>query len=338
LSAGVIGGRILIMKIKIWWLSLVAALAFLALGFAGFSVSPRMARDKGGFLREDALRARTRASYSFASELVGIESPDFLDAFMRSYNAAVDLENNQGRSANLGKWNLDSKLLGERNFRKGQVSILVDSSKYPDQLPAPEIEECAALMRGGTVCCSGIVIDRSAILTAGHCLAECSEVVRLETQAGAPVTVSVDKDSSAVLPGVDLAVIKLKQNVSFPIASLASDSEMAKFDNILAAGYGAAGPHCSGRKGIRRKAFLPVAAELCDGPSMNKYGCKVGEFVAGSAQSGICPADSGGAGFIVNGRNRVLAGVIVEKVPGAELIGRFVRMDKGVRDLIADNL
>lgn len=305
-------------------------------------------RDRFGFLTESAVMARTRAAYLFADRLVGVNGSRFLEAFMRSYNSAVDLEwagsKDERARARVGSFNLSSPLLESDRFRDELKKIVVESGRTPEQLAAPDIGECVAIMNGNKVCCSGTFVSQTAILTAAHCLDSCGDKARLE-QNGATTTATIDRQLDKTFPGFDpstlvgdIAIMRLKQGGSAQLATLADDSSMSRIGPVLAVGFGSTGSGCQDPPGVRRKAKLPVAAGICDQTAIQKFGCQSGEFVAGSNTRGVCPADSGGAAFVELSGGRVLAGVIVQQIPSQDYTGRFVRMDKDVRDWIANNL
>jgi hypothetical protein len=296
-------------------------------------------RDANGFITAEELLLRTKAAYGFADRLVGIKSPKFFGIFMQAYNVAARAEDQKEYEEvrNVGSWNVGSKFLEREDFLAAQKRIVVEAGLAPEQLSAPDVEECVALLKGGKVCCSGILVGKSSVLTAGHCASSCNDTIRLVSQAGPAVDIDINKPASAFFQGLDLAIVKLNSSTAFPRATLADDIDMRKLDIVSAVGFGATGHACSSGIGTRRKAPLPVIAEECDAASMQVYDCKSGEFVAGSSIEGVCPSDSGGAAFLQNGHNRVLAGIIVDQVPGADFVGRFVRMDKDVRKWVEAN-
>jgi hypothetical protein len=335
------------------FLKIIALIALASLGSAQALSTQgveKKIRDKNGFMYEEELRVRTQASYSFAYKLVGPESPLFFDAFMRSYNAASDLEwrGSSGNKKDAGSWNLTSKLLEYPGFKDELKRMIIEDGFAPEQLPAPDAVECVALLDSQGVCCSGVIVSRTSILTAAHCAKSCAVSVRVEDGSGAVAFKSINGSRTLIFPGFnpqtlegDVAILKFKENdkVDLPPVALMDDLAVNDLKSIVAVGFGATGPTCNGPVGFRRKAPMAVAAKTCDQPAMTAFSCQKGEFVAGLNLRGVCPADSGGAAFIQNVNGRFLAGLIVQRVPPLEdYVNRFVTLDKGMATWVRNNV
>jgi Trypsin len=150
--------------------------------------------------------------------------------------------------------------------------------------------------RGGV--CTGIILERDAVLTAGHCVAGAGQV-RLHWRApGEPI---LKEPASVVLhPGyngraiaertrsIDLALIRLKEPLpnEFAAANLLAGAQPRAGAKLTVAGYGLAREGDARSSGTYRSASLDVVEPY--GPG------KLLLWASNATQAGACTGDSGG--------------------------------------------
>jgi hypothetical protein len=160
--------------------------------------------------------------------------------------------------------------------------------------------------------CSGLVLARTAVLTAAHCVAAPSDTrIFFRDGAGKPVLLAIA--AVAVHPGfrpdaprtrersVDLALVKLSESLpdGFQNAVLAAGDRLPVGTKVRIAGYGLAREGDERSGGTLRSGDLRVRAPLSDqllwltGPN-DKPG-------------GACEGDSGGPVFLADGRAEAIS-------------------------------
>jgi secreted trypsin-like serine protease len=164
--------------------------------------------------------------------------------------------------------------------------------------------------------CTGTLIQRDIVLTAGHCV--CGEGPNVSkvfvgttwTQATASDYYNVTGYRSALLPGQcttglregrDLALLKLQRPVTGvqPMA-FASDRQVSGATSYRVAGFGAIDRNATEYPDQKQEAKVTALSNDCRGgsgnPDARRYGCKpTEEIVAGRRFSpDTCEGDSGG--------------------------------------------
>ena len=150
--------------------------------------------------------------------------------------------------------------------------------------------------RGGV--CTGIILERDAVLTAGHCVAGTGQIRLHWRTSGEPV---LKEPASVVLhPGyngraiaertrsIDLALIRLKEPLpnEFAAADLMAGAQPRAGAKLTVAGYGLAREGDARSSGTYRAASLNVVEPY--GPG------KLLLWASNATQAGACTGDSGG--------------------------------------------
>jgi hypothetical protein len=199
----------------------------------------------------------------------------------------------------------------------------------------PGAEASVMVLRAGGGVCTGIVLSRRAILTAGHCLGAGAELRIHWREGGEPAL--VQPAETALHPGfkagavasrqrsIDLALVRLAQPLParFGTASLREGSPPRAGAHVTLAGYGVS------REGEARTSGTYRSAALT---SVEPYGPgKILIWVADPATggkragAGACQGDSGGP--ILDDAGRVLAVTSWAEGSGR---GQCGRMSQGV--------
>ena len=161
--------------------------------------------------------------------------------------------------------------------------------------------------RGGV--CTGIILERDVVLTAGHCVAGAGQVRLHWRSTGEPVL--KEPASIALNPGyngraiaertksIDLALIRLKEPLPgiFAAANLMAGVQPRAGARLTVAGYGLVREGDARSSGTYRSASLDVVEPY--GPG------KLLLWASNAAQAGACTGDSGGP--MISGNDKVAA-------------------------------
>ena len=206
-----------------------------------------------------------------------------------------------------------------------------------------EFLDCVAVGAPGQYCCSGTLVAKNVVVTAGHCAPSCAARVFVGTDSDKPSTgKSYEVASVHQHPDYngahqnDLTVLILKEDVTgvTPRAFATKDAIDSAFF-VRAVGFGTTDFNGSIGYGIKRMVELPMASFDCAPADATRYGCDTGlEFVAGGLfnNKDTCSGDSGGPIYVDVGGSWFLAGATsratVESVRTCGDGGIYVRMDK----------
>lgn len=222
----------------------------------------------------------------------------------------------------------------------GSESVATTSSPIINGQPStPDEDSSIALVNlpaggGFNGACSGVMISKSIVLTARHCVARTEDGGIACTKEGKPIVgggVVRDYPAAdlAVITGAsfefsklstatrgkkvihtgatnlcnnDIALVIMQKPIDAPIAAVRLDTPPEKGANILAVGWGLS--NNSSGYGRRRRADIPI---INVGPASSSTGGGVGgnEFQIGE---GICSGDSGGAAYDMT--TRAVLGVV----------------------------
>ena len=206
-------------------------------------------------------------------------------------------------------------------------------------------EDCVAVGAAGQYCCSGTLIAKNVVVTAGHCSPSC--VARIfvgnnsdNAAAGKSYEVASVHQHPAYNRGQhnDLTVLILKEDVTdVRPRAIATKEAIENAFFVRAVGFGNTDTNGTFGYGIKRMVDLPVATIDCGSSMGSRYGCDSGlEFVAGGLflNKDTCRGDSGGPMYVDVGGTWYLAGATSratdESVRTCGDGGIYVRLDRYV--------
>jgi len=177
-----------------------------------------------------------------------------------------------------------------------------------------EFPDCVAVGSSSNWCCTGTLIGRNVVVTAGHCEATCASRIFIGTNvdsAGRVIKVKQairHPDYSQAGNRNDLTVLILAEDVKDvtprPIAASA-DIDAASFVRLVGYGFTEFGDF-----GVQNKVDVFIGSASCDtSQAQSKFGCNADkELVAGGNGHDSCNGDSGGPAYVVVGDKTYVAG------------------------------
>jgi secreted trypsin-like serine protease len=213
--------------------------------------------------------------------------------------------------------------------------------------------DCVAILCGGEGAnfmgaCTGTLIAKNAVLTAGHCHCRmnASRVFVGNNIEGEGEMVNVARQErhpeyqTATIN--DLMVIVLESEITnVPTRKIAPSEMIDKATYVRAVGFGNTDPDGSFGYGVKRQVDVPIVSNSCQGRTngmsdQTAYGCDPGlELVAGKPMLAMdtCTGDSGGPIYVSDGQDRwLLAGATSRGSPNTPNRcgdgGVYVRADR----------
>jgi secreted trypsin-like serine protease len=214
------------------------------------------------------------------------------------------------------------------------------------EVPAGKFLDCVAVGSDDQWGCTGTLIGKNVVVTAGHCadfatrvffgqnVAKKGKVVRVKRRIRHPKYHTTANN--------DLMVLILAESVTIAPRSIATKTQIDRAPDGRVVGFGHSDPFGRSGYGVKRQVDVPVASPACQGksdkhPDKMSYGCDPSlEIVAGRpmlAKDG-CRGDSGGPFYIAGKTDDewLLAGATSRATKSAMHTcgdgGIYVRLDK----------
>ena len=312
-------------------------------------VEVRAAQD---VLEEDESRLiseSAEAAREYAARIAGSEPAKFIQAFQAAFNIAAGSQapETSERSAVRRALRSDVPLPPHRfytdpKFVENTARLIRDKQRIVGGVPTKDFPDCVAVGSGFQWCCTGTLVARNVVLTAGHCQGGCSSRVFIGTNVNAGGEI-VNIDAAVRHPQYnkggkhnDLTVLILERDVtSVKPRKFATAAMIDKAAAVRAVGFGNTDPQSTTGYGIKRMVDVPVASASCSADAPTRYGCDKGlELVAGAPflNKDSCNGDSGGPIYIKSGAQWYLAGATsratVDSTRPCGDGGIYVRVDK----------
>jgi V8-like Glu-specific endopeptidase len=292
-----------------------------------------------------------RAAREFARNVSEGDDVRFAQAFQAAFNIATGAETDpEERSA------VPKALRGvppvasqvfytDPTYVKNTVRLIQETDRVVGGVATKEFPDCVAIGSSSDWCCTGTLVARNVVVTAGHCKGPCSSRVFIGTNVNAPGVAEVVNVIKAVRHPQynqggkhnDLTVLILERDVtSVKPRKLATSAMINKVTSVRVVGFGNTDPDSTGGYGVRRMVDVPVASASCSTvDAQNKYGCDAGlEIVAGKPflNKDSCNGDSGGPIYLKSGSKWYLAGATSRATRNSTRPcgdgGIYVRIDK----------
>lgn len=171
-------------------------------------------------------------------------------------------------------------------------------------IPTREYSDCVAVGGVSGWCCSGTLVARNVVVTAGHCVAgDCCSRVLIGEDVADTTTARViavrharsHPDYRPPNPTHDLSVLILDEDAGVVPRGIAREPMLASATSVRLAGYGRTDVEGTTGYGRRRMVDVPLAS------TDPKYGADPeSEFVAGAPflDRDACSGDSGGPAYV----------------------------------------
>jgi hypothetical protein len=303
-----------------------------------------------GVRKMDQLKVASAAAREYARSIAGENKVKFIHAFQIALDLAVSALRAGPAEADVfskvmrrGISLMPEHFYSDRTLVENMVSLINSDIYVYGGEPAPEFQDCVATgpSSSGGWCCSGTLIALNAVLTAGHCIGQCSNWVyvgeMVDQPDGKPYKVAdcvLHPHFSGELFLNDLGILFLEDNVAGGTPRPRAGKDMidaAKY--ITIAGYGSTEKGGVGGEGQRLKAPMIIQSTSCSVSDQNQFFCHEGlEIVAAEKDKDSCPGDSGGPAYIqAEDGLWYLAGVTSRHVKNELQCGDgsiYVRVDK----------
>jgi secreted trypsin-like serine protease len=233
-------------------------------------------------------------------------------------------------------WKAPEYLKNARSLIGDGARIIGGVEDTDNQFP-----DCVAVGSADRWCCTGTLVARNVVVTAGHCQGACSVRVFFGLRVTGPGRVF--KVKNAVRHPKygqdgqhnDLTVLILEEDVKAVAPREIATTDAANVAKVVrVVGYGNTNPGSTLGYGVRRKVDVAVATADCSHDEV-KYGCDPSlEMVAGAPflDRDSCNGDSGGPAYVEVGGRWVLCGATSRATADSTRPcgdgGIYVRIDK----------
>jgi hypothetical protein len=265
------------------------------------------------------------AARAYADQIAGTDPVKFVQAFQAAFNIAVGARapETSERAAVSRALRTDVPLPPRRFytdpvFVKNTARLIQDANRIVGGVPTKDFQDCVAIGSAGSWCCTGTLVARNVVVTAGHCEGVCSARIFIGhniNMAGEIVSVSrAVRHPEYNMGGKhnDITVLILDRDVTtVKPRKFAKTNQIDKATSVRAVGFGNTDPQSTGGYGIKRMVDVPVASAACSLDASTRYGCDQGlELVAGAPflNKDSCNGDSGGPIYLKAGAQWLLAG------------------------------
>jgi hypothetical protein len=297
------------------------------------------------------------------------DSREFVSAFADDFRAkASALTNAPVNPVKIDRSSLTDKMY--ENYKSMIVAAAADSMVSAqvfigNPIAKDQHPEVVSLNPGNDLC-TGVIIARNAIATAGHCAIGAPQFFRIgDTASRGGRQVAIGEGSKFIFAktldekkeDLDMAIIVLPARIKgiddkyIPLFASSTEIDSASKLTIFGFGGNVAAPDPLGGddSGLKRFGTIPIASADCKGPGEKEYfNCHPDfDLVAGARpladrascpttaaqvfQHGACNGDSGGPAYVTSGSTLLLAGLIRsinENCGCAEATNVYVRFDR----------
>jgi secreted trypsin-like serine protease len=303
---------------------------------------------------QDAQDTAVRAAIAYAEKQAGDDDREFVRALNKHVRAAMQQSAGQRRVIPIRAANTltrDYHIFNDPRYlanaralaRRTHGGERVIGGKV---VPAGEFLDCVAVGSDAQWGCTGTLIAKNVVVTAGHCadfatrvylgadVAKPGKIVRVKKKVRHPQYHKAKHN--------DLLVLVLEQAVdAVAPRTLATKTIVDKATDGRVVGFGATDANGMFGYGVKRFVDVPVASPACRGEVDGKddsvtYGCDIGlELVAGRPllEQDSCNGDSGGPFYVLDKAGAwVLAGATSRatdsSMHGCGDGGVYVRIDR----------
>jgi trypsin len=305
------------------------------------------------------LQIRVKAARDYARALAGSDNAEFVKRFQEAFNlAVVDLEHPAAESPGTERAlrfredvRAPEQLVSDPTYVENAVNLIRNTARIVGGVTTNAFPDCVLIgTEGGPndFCCTGTLVARNVVVTAGHCHGGCSDRIFIGPRLGGPGEIVRasnavrhpdfdDSDPTGVVIKNDLTVLILERDVtSVQPRKMATSDMINAATSVRAVGYGNSNRQSTSGFGVKRMVDIPVVSVGCAKTSqVNKFGCvKNKELVAGKPllNKDTCNGDSGGPIYVRSGGQFFLAGATSRAIKGSIDPcgdgGIYVRIDK----------
>lgn len=296
------------------------------------------------------LAAAADAAKEFARKVGGEDKIRYVQAFQAAYNIAAGAIGEEGEERSAvpkvlrGVVPLASQAFyAEPGFVENAARLIEDTNRIIGGVPTSEFPDCVAVGNPGRWCCTGTLVARNVVVTAGHCQGGCSARIFIGANVDLPGEI-INVASAVRHPQYgqggkhnDLTVLILERDVTTVTPrKIATSAMVNNVTSVRVVGFGNTDPDSTTGYGIKRMVDVPVASASCStAQAQSKYGCDAGlELVAGKPllNKDSCNGDSGGPIYVKSGATWYVAGATSRATDNSTRPcgdgGIYVRLDK----------